>query len=150
MANGINKVFLIGNLGKDPEIKYLKSGDMVACFSLATSESWIDRNTNEKKVSVEWHSIIAYKRMAEICSKFLKQGSKVFVEGRIKTNKWKDKETGKDRSKIDIICETLQMLDSREEKKSKGNYGESALPYKKDNEEYVAVDLDSFDDDIPF
>lgn len=87
---GVNKVIIVGNLGNDPDVRTMPNGDAVAKISVATSESWIDKNTNERKTQTEWHSIVFYRRQAEICGQYLKKGSKVYVEGRLKTRKWQD------------------------------------------------------------
>ncbi|MBW2585265.1 MAG: single-stranded DNA-binding protein, partial [Deltaproteobacteria bacterium] len=92
---GINKVILIGNLGGDPEVRYTPSGDAVANFNIATSEEWKDKDTGEKKVRTEWHRIVAWRRLGEICGEYLSKGRQVYVEGRIQTNAWEDKEGNK-------------------------------------------------------
>ena len=110
MSRGINKVILIGNLGNAPEIKYAPSGDCIANFSLATSESWKDKQTGEPQERTEWHRVVAFRRLGEICSEYLSKGSKVYLEGKLQTRKWQDK-AGADR---EIVAETMQMLDSRQ------------------------------------
>ncbi|MGH8458471.1 MAG: single-stranded DNA-binding protein [Nevskiales bacterium] len=112
MAKGINKVILIGNLGKDPEVKYLPSGSAVVNVSLATSESWKDKESGEKQERTEWHNIVFYGRLAEIAGEYLKKGGKVYVEGSLRTRKWQDK-SGNDRYTTEIIANEMQMLDSR-------------------------------------
>ena len=112
MARGVNKVFLIGNVGKDPDVKYFPSGDAVCNFTLATSESWNDKQTGEKKEHVEWHNLVARKKLAEIVGQYVKKGSKLYIEGSIKTRKWQDKE-GKDRYITEIMVQDMQMLDGR-------------------------------------
>ncbi|HDX1086960.1 single-stranded DNA-binding protein [Pasteurella multocida] len=111
---GVNKAIIVGNLGNDPEIRTMPNGDAVAKISVATSESWIDKNTNERKEVTEWHSIVFYRRQAEICGQYLKKGSKVYVEGRLKTRKWQD-QNGQDRYTTEIQGDVLQMLDSRQD-----------------------------------
>lgn len=110
MARGINKVILIGNLGSDPEIRYMPTGGAVANLSLATSESWTDKQTNEKKEVTEWHRVVIYQRLAEIAGQYLKKGSKIYIEGRLRTRKWQDQQ-GVERYATEIIAEELQMLD---------------------------------------
>lgn len=105
----VNKVILVGNLGKDPETKYLPSGDAVTNFSIATTESWKDKASGEKKESVEWHRISTFGKLAEICGEYLKKGSAVYIEGSIKTRKWTDKE-GNDRYSTEIKADRMQML----------------------------------------
>lgn len=109
----VNKVILVGNLGKDPETKYLPSGDAVTNFTIATTESWKDKS-GDKKESTEWHRISAFGKLAEICGEYLKKGSQVYVEGKIKTRKWQDKE-GNDRYSTEISCDRLQMLGGKPE-----------------------------------
>lgn len=110
MARGINKVILIGNLGADPEVRYMPTGGAVANFTLATSESWTDKQTNEKKEATEWHRVVVYQRLAEIAGEYLRKGSKVYVEGRLKTRKWTDQQ-GIERYTTEIHANEIQMLD---------------------------------------
>jgi single-strand DNA-binding protein len=110
--SGINKVILIGNLGKDPETRYMPSGKAATNFSIATSERFKDRETGEPQERTEWHRIATFDRLAEISAEYLKKGSKVYIEGRLRTRKWQDKE-GKDRYSTEIIADQMQMLDSR-------------------------------------
>ena len=152
MARGVNKVILVGNLGKDPEVRYAPNGGAVANVTIATSESWKDKNTGEKQEKTEWHRVVFFGRLGEIAGEYLKKGSQIYVEGRLQTRKWQDKE-GKDRYTTEIVAGEMQMLGSRngmgapsdsfsdhpEEKK------ESAAPSKA-----AAEPMDDFDDDIPF
>lgn len=112
MARGINKVILIGNLGADPEVRYMPQGGAVANLNVATSETWTDKNTNEKKEATEWHRVVIYNRPAEIAGEYLRKGSKVYLEGKLKTRKWTDKD-GVERYTTEIVCEEMQMLDGR-------------------------------------
>jgi single-strand DNA-binding protein len=107
--SGINKVILIGNLGKDPETRYMPSGKAATNFSIATSERFKDRETGEPQERTEWHRIATFDRLAEISAEYLKKGSKVYIEGRLRTRKWQDKE-GKDRYSTEIIADQMQML----------------------------------------
>ena len=113
---GINKVILIGRLGDDPDVKYMPSGDAVANISVATSESWKDKESGEKKESTEWHRVVFFGKLAEIVGQYLKKGSKVYVEGRLKTRKWQNKE-GNDVYTTEVVVDsftgTMQMLDSK-------------------------------------
>lgn len=111
MSRGINKVILIGNLGQDPEVRYMPQGGAVANFTIATSESWTDKATNEKKEQTEWHRIVIYNRLAEIAGQYLRKGSKVYIEGKLKNRKWTDKE-GVERYTTEILANELQMLDA--------------------------------------
>src|SRR5579864_524890 len=113
MARGVNKVILIGNLGKDPEIRYTASGSAMANITVATSESWKDKQTGENVERTEWHRIVFYQRLAEIVGEYLRKGSKVYIEGRLQTRKWQDKNTGQDRYTTEIIADNMQMLDSK-------------------------------------
>ena len=140
---GINKVIIVGNLGNDPEIRTMPNGDMVTKISVATSESWVDKNTNERKTQTEWHSIVFYRRQAEVAGEYLRKGSKVYVEGRLRTRKWQD-QNGQDRYTTEIIGDVLQMLDSRQSGDSQDK--SSASGKQKKPEESA----DNFDDDIPF
>lgn len=112
MAKGINKVILIGNLGKDPEVRYMPSGGAVTNVTIATSDNWKDKQSGEKQERTEWHNVVFFNRLAEITGEYLKKGSKVYIEGRLQTRKWQDK-TGNDRYTTEIIANEMQMLDSR-------------------------------------
>lgn len=111
-SRGVNKVILVGNLGSDPETKYMPSGDCVVNFSLATSESWNDKQTNEKVERTEWHRIVMFRRLAEVAAEYLRKGSQVYIEGKLKTRKWQDK-NGNDRYTTEIEAREMQMLGSR-------------------------------------
>lgn len=119
MARGINKVILIGNLGTDPEVRYMPTGGAVANLTIATSESWTDKTTNEKKENTEWHRVVIYQRLAEIAGEYLRKGSKVYIEGRLRTRKWQDQQ-GVERYTTEIIANELQMLDGRGEGQGAG------------------------------
>jgi len=108
---GINKVILVGRLGRDPEVRYTRSGDAVANFSLATSEEWKDKNTGEKQEKTEWHRIVAWRRLGEICGEYLHKGSQVYVEGKLQTRSWEDRD-GNTRYTTEIVAQSMQMLDS--------------------------------------
>jgi len=110
---GVNKVILVGNLGKDPEVRYLPSGGAVANVTVATSEAWRDKNTGQMQEQTEWHRIVFYGKLAEIAGEYLRKGSKVYVEGSLHTRKWQDKQTGQDRYSTEIKASSMQMLDSR-------------------------------------
>src|SRR3990167_1895070 len=153
MAKGsVNKVILIGNLGRDPELRYTPAGLAVANITLATSEMWKDKQTGENQERTEWHRIVMYQRLAEIAGEYLRKGAKVFVEGRLQTRKWQDKNTGQDRYTTEIIAESMQMLDS------KGGGGHTSEPtaferpmaVNESPQSTAAPAIDNFDDDIPF
>ena len=112
MASGVNKVILVGRLGDDPETRYTQGGSAVTQFSIATSESWRDRQTGEQQDRTEWHRVVCFARLAEIAGEYLRKGSKVYIEGRIQTRKWQDKD-GHDRYTTEIVANEMQMLDSR-------------------------------------
>ena len=139
----VNKAILVGRLGKDPEVRYMTNGDAVANVSLATSETWKDKN-GEKQDRTEWHHLIFYRRLAEIAGEYLKKGSQIFVEGRIQTRKWQDKE-GKDRYTTEIIVNEMKMLGSKPSDDS------SPAPQQKTTAEPAGKgNFDNFDDDVPF
>lgn len=111
-SRGVNKVILIGNLGKDPEVKYFPNGDAFCNLTIATSESWNDKSSGEKKERTEWHNVVFTRKLAEIVGQYLKKGAKVYVEGSLRTRKWQDKE-GQDRYTTEILVNDMQMLDGR-------------------------------------
>ena len=111
MAGGINKVILVGNLGRDPEIRSTASGTTQATFSIATSERWEDKDSGEKREKTEWHRIVAWRRLAEICGNYLKKGSQVYIEGKLQTRKWTDQDNN-ERYTTEIIAQNLQILSS--------------------------------------
>ncbi len=121
MAGSVNKVILIGRLGKDPEIKSIPSGQTVAKFTIATDERFTDRN-GEKQERTEWHNIVAWAKLAEICGQFLRKGKLVYIEGRIRTDSWEDKETKQKRYRTEIIAENMQMLDRKGDDEGGGSY----------------------------
>ncbi len=149
MARGINKVILIGNLGNDPEVRYTPSGSAVANISLATSESWKDKQSGEMQDRTEWHRVVFFNRLAEIVGEYLKKGSKVYVEGKLQTRKWQDK-TGNDRYSTEIIASEMQMLDSKSGGPSDFS-APAAEPKKAPETPAKAPEAsEDFDDDIPF
>jgi single-strand DNA-binding protein len=112
MARGINKVILIGHLGQDPEVRALPSGSSIANLRIATTESWKDKQSGEFKEQTEWHTVVLFGRTAEVAAEYLKKGSQVFIEGRLRTRKWQDK-TGNDRYSTEIVGNDMQMLGGR-------------------------------------
>ncbi len=112
MARGINKVILIGNLGQDPEVRFTPSGTAVANLSLATSDTWMDKQTGQRQERTEWHRIVLFNKTAEIAQQYLKKGSKVYIEGRLQTRKWQD-QNGQDKYSTEVVANDMQMLDSR-------------------------------------
>lgn len=112
MARGINKVILVGNVGGDPELRYLPNGNPVATLSIATSESWKDKSSGEKQERTEWHRVVCFNKLGEIAGEYVRKGSKVYIEGSLRTRKWQDQQ-GVDRYTTEIIASDMQMLDSR-------------------------------------
>jgi single-strand DNA-binding protein len=162
MARGFNKVILVGNLGKDPETRYMPNGKAVTNFSIATSESWKDKTTGEQREQTEWHNIVMYDRLAEIAAEYLRKGSQVYVEGKLRTRKWQDKE-GRDRYTTEINANEMQMLggrggagggtESRGEPRMASGGGGGGGGSSGGGERAPAprpTESDTFDDDIPF
>jgi single-strand DNA-binding protein len=156
MARGINKVILVGNLGRDPEVRYTPSGAAVANLAVATSESWKDKQTGEQQERTEWHRVVMFNRLGEIAGEYLKKGSKVYIEGKLQTRKWQDN-SGQDRYTTEIVANEMQMLDS----KGGGGMGganefdqtaAASRPAASKSEAPAAQKgaFDDFDDDIPF
>jgi single-strand DNA-binding protein len=112
VARGINKVILIGNVGGDPEVRYMPNGNAVATVSIATSETWKDKQTGEKQDRTEWHRVVFYNRLGEIAGEYVKKGTKIYIEGSLRTRKWQDQQ-GQDRYTTEIIGNEMQLLDSR-------------------------------------
>jgi len=112
MARGINKVILIGNLGKDPETRYMPSGGAITNITVATSETWKDKQSGEQQERTEWHRVVFFNRLAEIAGEYLKKGSKVYIEGSLRTRKWQGND-GQDRYTTEVVASEMQMLDSR-------------------------------------
>lgn len=149
MAKGINKVIIVGNLGQDPEVRYMPNGDAVANISVATSESWKDKQTGQKQERTEWHRIVLYRRQAEVAGEYLRKGSKVYIEGQLRTRKWQDK-GGADHYTTEVIARDMQMLDSREGGNRPPAQGQAQRPQQQNNQQQEAPPMDDFDDDIPF
>ena len=149
MARGVNKVILVGNLGKDPEVRYMPNGNAVANITLATSESWKDKQTGEQQEKTEWHRVVMFRRLGEIAGEYLKKGSQVYIEGRLQTRKWQDN-TGNDRYTTEIVADEMQMLGSR----GGGSAGFSAESAPSQSAPAPATASSApagdFDDDIPF
>jgi single-strand DNA-binding protein len=152
MARGINKVILIGNLGADPESRSMPSGMNVTNLRIATSESWKDKQTGEMQERTEWHNVAMFGRLAEISAQYLRKGSQVYIEGRLRTRKWQDKE-GRDRYTTEIVADEMQMLGGRGG--AGGGMG-GAAPERAPGRAEAAVEAaagpagEPFDDDIPF
>jgi len=155
------KVILIGNLGKDPEVRYSPNGGAVTTISLATTESWKDKNTGENVDKTEWHRVVFFRRLAEIAGEYLKKGSKVFIEGKLQTRKWQDQQ-GQDRYTTEIVANEMQMLDSKGGSTgfdAGNNYApaQASAPQQQQSaapqaapQAAPAMSGGDFDDDIPF
>lgn len=147
MARGVNKVILIGNLGADPETRYLPSGDPVTNVNLATSDVWRDRESGEQNERTEWHRVVFFKRLAEIAGEYLKKGSKVYIEGSLRTRQWERE--GQKHYTTEIVANEMQMLDSRGA--PAGGGGDSSKQPASSGQDFGPPPAeDDFDDDIPF
>ena len=158
----VNKVILVGNLGRDPEVRYMPNGDAVANYSIATTETWKDKN-GMRQEKTEWHNIVMYRRLAEIAGEYLKKGSSVYIEGRLQTRKWQDKQ-GNDRYTTEIVADHMQMLGqrggsaddqrggNRQEYHPSPSQGEGRKqePGQAPKPPGPAANFDDMDDDIPF
>jgi single-strand DNA-binding protein len=171
MARGVNKVIIVGNCGQDPETRFMPSGGAVTNLSIATSESWKDKNTGDQQERTEWHRVTFYNRLAEIAGEYVKKGSKLYVEGSLRTRKWQAQD-GQDRYTTEIIASEMQMLDTRgggqggyDAQQQGGGYQNSAsqqnssasqqgnqksVPQQSSPQQQAPQGMDSFDDDIPF
>ncbi|EHL29421.1 single-stranded DNA-binding protein [Legionella drancourtii] len=159
MARGINKVILIGNVGVDPDVRYLPNGNAVTTLSIATSESWKDKTTGEKQDRTEWHRVVCFNRLGEIAGQYVRKGSKLYVEGSLRTRKWQDQQ-GQDRYTTEIVANDIQMLDSKGG--SAGGYDEmpqtqyapqpsaSRAPQQQPAQQVPHDAFDQLDDDVPF
>ena len=155
MANrGINRVILIGNLGQDPEVRYMPNGNAVANFSVATSESWKDKQTGETRDRTEWHRVVVFGKLAEIAGEYIKKGTQVYLEGQLQTRKWQD-QSGQDRYTTEVVINpiggTLQMLGSRENGADDSGNSTQTTSSRQQNKNVPAPEPPmDFDDDIPF
>jgi single-strand DNA-binding protein len=171
MARGVNKVIIVGNCGQDPETRFMPSGGAVTNLSIATSESWKDKNTGDQQERTEWHRVVFFNRLAEIAGEYIKKGSKLYVEGSLRTRKWQGQD-GQDRYTTEIVASEMQMLDSRGGQQGGGDYQQSSnqqygqqsapqqntpqqqapsAPQQGQNAPQQAPQgMDTFDDDIPF
>ncbi len=158
MAGGINKVILVGNLGQDPEIRYTADGRPIANFSIATSESWKDKNSGEKREKTEWHRVVVFGKLAEICGEYLSKGRQVYIEGKLQTRKWQGQD-GQDRYTTEVVIDgfngTMQMLGSREgggggPRSAAGGGGGGGGGYQQDQGYPQQPYQNDKEDDIPF
>ena len=149
MARGINKVIVVGNLGQDPDTRYMPSGSAVTNITVATNESWKDKQTGEQKDRTEWHKVAMFGRLAEIAAEYLRKGSQVYIEGKLRTRKWQDKQ-GNDRYTTEIVADEMQMLGGRG---GAGGGAGGGAPMSNDGPPPSPPpqgSSDDFDDDIPF
>ena len=165
-SRGVNKVILVGNFGQDPETRYLPSGGAVTNVTIATSETWKDKTSGQHQERTEWHRVVFFKRLGEIAGQYLRKGSKVYVEGSLRTRKWQGKD-GQDRYTTEIVASEMQMLDSRGGDSAGGGQYQQAPQQSAPQQQYAAPQqqapqqqqaapqaapggFDDFDDDIPF
>ena len=162
----VNKVILVGNLGRDPEIRYSPDGNAICNLSLATTFGWRDRNSGERRENTEWHRVVMFGRLAEIAGEYLRKGRSVYIEGRLQTRKWQDKETGADRYSTEIVAEQMQMLGGRDSDAGMGGgYGDAPAQQRSRPQQSAPAKpkqqggggggshdggLPDLDDDIPF
>lgn len=144
----VNKVILVGNLGRDPEVRYMPSGDAIANISVATTDNWKDKN-GEKQERTEWHRVAFFGKLAEIVGEYLKKGSQVYVEGRLQTRKWTDKE-GHDKYTTEIVADRMQMLGSRGGGGASSSQSEESAPPRQSGPPPASSEFNDLDDDIPF
>ena len=166
MAKGINKVILVGNVGVDPELRYMPNGNAVTTLSIATSESWKDKVSGEKQERTEWHRVVCFNRLGEIAGEYVRKGSKLYLEGSLRTRKWQDQQ-GQDRYTTEIIASELQMLDSKgaggNNNSSMGGYDDmqemnQSAAYSQGSSQKAPAEqtqaapqaLEEMDDDVPF
>ncbi len=148
-SRGINKVILIGNLGQDPEVRYMPNGGAVCNITVATSETWKDKNSGEQQEKTEWHRVVMFRRLAEIAGEYLKKGSKVYLEGKLQTRKWQDQQ-GQDRYTTEVVADEMQMLDSRGGSAEYSGGSRAAAPQQNQPAAQKAPVDNGFEDDIPF
>ena len=147
---GINKVILVGNLGKDPEVRYLEGGTAVANFPIATSETYKDKTTGEKKTNTEWHNIVLWRGLAEIAEKYLKKGNQIYLEGKLQTRQWQDKD-GNNRYSTEVIGNNLQMLGRKEDNNTTATTPSAASAEKPTPTPTPEIDKSTNEvDDLPF
>lgn len=155
MARGINKVILIGNVGNDPDVRYTPSGSAITSLSLATSETWKDKQSSESQERTEWHRVVFFNRIAEIAGEYLKKGSKVYIEGSLRTRKWQDK-AGVEHYTTEIIASDMQLLDGKQGSDNTSNYEKSPASRQtqtssqQQNQPSHFDSAPQFDDEIPF
>jgi len=154
MARGINKVILIGHLGQDPEVRFTPGGSAVTTVNLATSEGWKDKQSGEMQEHTEWHRVVLFGRLAEICGEYARKGSRIYFEGRLRTRKWADK-NGQERYTTEIVGQEMQLLDSRgagggADEMGGSSAGRSSSASNNQRSSAPMPAMEEFDDDIPF
>jgi single-strand DNA-binding protein len=163
MARGINKVIIVGNLGNDPEVRYANNGSAIANISVATTDSWKDKNTGEQQEKTEWHRVVMFNRLGEIAGEYLKKGSQVYIEGKLQTRKWQD-QSGQDKYSTEIVANEMQMLGGRSGGSDMGGGGSYQAPQRQAPQQQQGqpqqnqqpqqaaqpAPSNDFDDDIPF
>ena len=158
MARGINKVILIGNVGVEPEVRYMPNGNAVATLSIATSESWKDKQTGEKQERTEWHRVVCFNRLGEIAGEYVRKGAKIYIEGSLRTRKWQDQQ-GQDKYTTEIVANEMQLLDNKGGSapnyegipETQSSYASAPQPSARTQPGTVAQDaFDQLDDDVPF
>ena len=155
-SRGVNKVILVGNVGNDPEVRYMPNGNAVANVSVATSDNWKDKNTGDQQERTEWHRVVFFNRLAEIVEQYVKKGTKLYLEGRLQTRSWE--QDGAKRYSTEIVANEMQMLDSRGAGGVNQEFGDQAPPpaapsqdsEKGSTQQPSSSNFDNFDDDIPF
>ena len=154
-SRGVNKVILVGNVGNDPEVRYMPNGNAVANISIAASDSWKDRNTGEQQERTEWHRVVFFNRLAEIVEQYVKKGTKLYLEGRLQTRSYE--QDGVKKYSTEIVANEMQMLDSRGATGSNQEFGDQSNPPTsppqdsvQNSEQQASANFDNFDDDIPF
>ncbi len=154
MARGVNKVILVGNLGQDPEVRYMPSGGAVTTISMATTDSWMDKASGQRQDRTEWHRVVMFNKLAEIAGEYLKKGSQAYIEGRLQTRKWQD-QNGQDRYTTEIVANEMQMLGGRGDSGGTANFSRNQTPAQnqapaQSPQTTPMAGPDDFDDDIPF
>lgn len=152
MARGVNKAIVVGNLGRDPEVRYTANGNAMATATVATTDSWKDKQSGERQEKTEWHRVVFFGRLAEVVEEYLKKGSQVYIEGSLRTRKWKD-QNDQDRWTTEIVASDMQMLGSRgsgSPSEAEGGNSDSGMQEAKSASEGVTTSDPNLDDDIPF
>lgn len=146
---GVNKVILLGVLGADPDVRYTTNGSAVATISIATSEYWRDKETNEKKEKTQWTRAVFFGKLADIVKQFLKKGSRVYVAGKLQTRKYKDK-SGADRYVTEVVCDDMIMLSGKDEQQQKKPLYKDGIKGSSEQQQDLAIEDDDFNDNLPF